>query len=173
MVEPHPTGDGLSAADLQADFMTEAAMADLADGLVDAIEVALGPWVRRCVVARHEGPIPARLEAAIEEAVGQAVDDIGPKLRQLLALDIDQQWTNPMAVIRRAVLYPTSLLIEAGVAPAERDETAVRQHPHDVYDLVPASFADLDLTVHESGLLWGAAKAHIHLRRRKHQEVAG
>jgi hypothetical protein len=33
--------------------------------------------------------------------------------------------------------------------------------------VVPASFADLDSTVHEPGIVWGAAKAHVVLRRRR------
>ena len=48
-----------------------------------------------------------------------------------------------------------------------RDEVAVRQFPDDVYDLVPASFAEVDPELHEPGLVWGAAKAHVHLARRR------
>jgi hypothetical protein len=38
-----------------------------------------------------------------------------------------------------------------------------------VYDLTPASFADVDPALHEPGLVWGAAKAHVHLARRRRE----
>ena len=59
------------------------------------------------------------------------------------------------------------MLREAGVEPAERDEFATRAFPDDAYDLAPASFADVHPSLHEPGLVWGAAKAHVHLRRRR------
>ena len=175
MADPNPTRDGLGTDDDLIDDApgVETTMNQLAGDLAAAVEAALGPWIRSCVVARHGEPIPAELEAGIDTAASEAVDDIGPKLRQLLALDIDQQWTNPLTIIRSACVYPTRLLSQAGVDPVERDEMEARLHPDDVYGLSPASFADLDPTVHEPGLLWGAAKAHLHLKRRRHQEVAG
>ncbi len=39
--------------------------------------------------------------------------------------------------------------------------------PDDDYDLTPASFGDLDPALHEPGLVWGAAKAHVFLARRR------
>jgi hypothetical protein len=45
----------------------------------------------------------------------------------------------------------------------------MRSFPDDVYDLTPASFADVDPALHEPGLVWGAAKAHVHLARRRRQ----
>ena len=39
--------------------------------------------------------------------------------------------------------------------------------PDDLYDLTPGSFRDLDPALHEPGLEWGAAKAHVHLARRR------
>jgi hypothetical protein len=59
------------------------------------------------------------------------------------------------------------VLVEAGVAPVRRDPHAERLFPDDVYDLAPAAFADLDPSVHEPGLVWGAAKAHVVLARRR------
>ena len=49
----------------------------------------------------------------------------------------------------------------------ERDAQAERLFPDDDYDLAPASFADIDPSVHEPGLVWGAAKAHVILKRRR------
>jgi hypothetical protein len=53
------------------------------------------------------------------------------------------------------------------VPAIERDRQAEAQFPDDDYDLTPASFADLDPALHEPGLRWGAAKAHVHLRRHR------
>jgi hypothetical protein len=50
-----------------------------------------------------------------------------------------------------------------------RDEFSERNFPDDTYDLTPASFADVDPSLHEPGLEWGAAKAHVHLARRRRQ----
>ena len=147
-------------------------MAGYASELVSAVEAAIGPWIRGAVLSRHSEPLPEAVDTEIEQVSGQAVAEIGTQLRQLLALDIDQQWTNPLSIIRSAVRYPTSILAALGIQPVARDSSAQRLHPDDVYDLTPASFADLGPGVHEPGLVWGAAKAHVHLRRRKGEEVA-
>ncbi len=58
------------------------------------------------------------------------------------------------------------------MAPLARDAFARRQDPDDVYDLMPASFADIDPALAEPGLVWGAAKAHVHLARRRRADRA-
>jgi hypothetical protein len=90
-----------------------------------------------------------------------------PALRQLLAADVDDQRTNPMAVLRGAVRYPTRVLQAAGVPAVVRDEFAERAFPDDLYDLAPATWADIDPALHEPGLTWSAAKAHTVLARRR------
>ena len=70
-------------------------------------------------------------------------------------------------MVRRAVVYPTAVLRGAGVPPVVRDADAEARFPDDDYDLTPAAFADLDPSLHEPGLVWGAAKAHVHLARRR------
>jgi hypothetical protein len=97
----------------------------------------------------------------------EAVADVGPSLTALLATDVDAQRTNPLAILRRAVRHPTAVLQGAEVPPVHRDAQAETLFPDDPYDLTPAAFADLDLSVHDPGLRWGAAKAHIILRRRR------
>ena len=52
-----------------------------------------------------------------------------------------------------------------------RDEQQTRLFPDDDYDLAPANFADVDPSLAEPGLTWGAAKAYVHLQR--HKRVAG
>lgn len=148
-----------------------AALARFAAQLADAVEAALGGWVERSVARRwaewSPEPLPAEVVAAAHAAGEVATAEVGPALRELLGTDVDRQRTNPLAVIRGAVVHPTRVLAAAGVPPVTRDEQAARIFPADVYDLAPAAFADLDPAVHEPGLVWGAAKAHVVLRRRR------
>jgi hypothetical protein len=96
-----------------------------------------------------------------------ATDDLGPRIRVLLATDVDDQRGNPLQVARELTRYATGVLRDAGVPPVVRDTEAERQFPDDDYDLTPASFADLDPRLAEIGIAWGAAKAHVVLRRRR------
>jgi hypothetical protein len=141
-----------------------------ATALADAIEHALPSWVVRSVERRlrdwtgtADPVVVDRARAAGERARAE----IGPEARHLLSLDVDAQRTNPLSVVRSAVRYPTEVLRSAGVPPVRRDEFAERAFPDDIYDLSPASFADVDPSLHEPGLVWGAAKAHIHLTRHR------
>ena len=147
-----------------------AAVARYGERLAAAVEAALAPWVRAAVEARFGGPVPPELEAEVTEAAQRAVADVGSRLRELLALDIDDQWTNPLSIVRTAVGYPNAILAGAGVEPMGRDATEVAMNPEDIYGLAPAAFGDLGADVHEPGLVWGAAKAHLHLQRRRGED---
>jgi hypothetical protein len=109
----------------------------------------------------------AALQHAIDEAAARAGQEVGGAVRELLTLDIDDQPTTPLTVVRFAVRYPTEVLQAAGVPPVVRSEFAERAFPDDIYNLSPATFAELDPALHEPGLVWGAAKAHVHLARRR------
>ncbi|MEO7428259.1 MAG: hypothetical protein ABIY48_02645 [Acidimicrobiales bacterium] len=148
-----------------------AALARHSAALVDAVDAAIGAWVVRSVRQRWLAwagtePSGALLDAA-EEAGQEARAEVVPQLRALLELDVDAQRSNPLSLIRRATHHATSVLVAAGVPSVVRDPDAERLFPEDLYDLVPASFSDLDPVVHEPGLVWGAAKAHVILRRRR------
>ena len=78
----------------------------------------------------------------------------------------DEQRTGPLAILRSAVRYPTEVLRAAGVPPADRDRFAREAFPDDDYALTPAAFADIDQSLHEPGIVWGAAKAYVHKVRR-------
>lgn len=141
--------------------------------LVAAVRAHLGRWVEGCVVRVHEerrGPVPDDVAAAARQAARDAVAEVVPALEALLARDIDEQPTNPLTLLRDAVRYPTGVLTAAGVPTVERDEFAARHFPADVYDLSPAAFADVSPELHEPGLRWGAAKAFVHLQRRRDRE---
>jgi hypothetical protein len=158
--------DGASADDPE----DAAALAGYAADLAAALDAALPGWVERSVrtvLAAQGRSLDAagaeRLRVAADEARGDGM----VRLRQLLATDVDRQRTNPLSILRSLVRYPTAVLAAAGARPVPRDDFAVRNFPDDVYDLAPAAFADVDPAVHEPGLLWGAAKAHVHLARRR------
>ncbi len=148
----------------------ERMLADHASRLADGIDTALGPWVEAVIRDRTEqwqpGSWPALADAAAQ-AGRQAASEVGARVRGLLELDVDAQRTGPLAVLREAVRYPTGVLRDAGVPEVVRDEFAEQIFPDDAYDLAIASFADLDPALHEPGLVWGAAKAHVVLARRR------
>lgn len=139
--------------------------------LADAVDAATEHWIASCVTARLGRPLGDPERAAIAAGATTARAEEVVRLRQLLALDLDAQWTNPLAILRALVVYPTAILRDAGVAAVERDDHAMAMAPDDSYDLTPAAFADFGPEVHEAGMLWGAAKAHLHLRRRKALET--
>ena len=136
-------------------------MEEVAQALADAVDRALPGWVSGAVTARLGRPAPEEAAAAADRARAEVV----PRLRALLAQDVDEQRTNPLAVLREAVRYPTDVLRGLGVAPAERDDFQRERFPDDVYDLVPASFADFGPDVADAGIAWGAAKAWTHRQR--------
>lgn len=160
----HPLDDPAAAA----------ALARYAAALADAVELAIPGWVERVVRQRWREwagtEPPVDLDRETVAAADAAVAQVAPALRALLATDVDAQRANPLSIIRSAVTHPTSVLATAGVPPARRDADAERIFPEDVYDLSPASFAGVDPSLHEPGLAWGAAKAHVILRRRRAQQ---
>ena len=145
-------------------------LTELANELADGMVVALGPWVERNVTriaTAYAGAPDAAVTDAARAAGVAATDDLGPRIRVLLATDVDDQRGNPLQVARELTRYATGVLRDAGVPPVVRDTEAERQFPDDDYDLTPASFADLDPRLAEIGIAWGAAKAHVVLRRRR------
>ncbi|MEM9653029.1 MAG: hypothetical protein AAGA65_13095 [Actinomycetota bacterium] len=163
-----PTQDDRNAQAARDDQL----LRSYADALADEVERALPGWVGAAVAARTGGRIPHQLADAVAGAGTEAAADVGGQVRSLLELDIDDQWTNPLTLVRTAIKYPNQVLRDAGVAPISRDAQSERFHPEDVYGLIPSSFADLGPTAHDLGLSWGAAKAHVHLRRRRAEEVS-
>ena len=166
MISPEPScaehRDGLDWKDVFVD--------PFAEELADAIDSALPAWVERCVALRA-GPAGAASSPQLAEAAvraGQAaIADIGPKIRALLDADIDAQWTTPLALLRQAVVYPTDVLLEAGIPEVQRDRFSVDRFSRDIYGLTPAKFADVDESLADPGVAWGASKAMAHMRRHR------
>ncbi|HEV8298990.1 MAG TPA: hypothetical protein VGQ20_16905 [Acidimicrobiales bacterium] len=151
----------------RADPADEAVLVDHARRLADAVDAAMAPWIAHCV-ARFL-PTTEDVRAAVDAAAEQARHEVGADVRVLLETDVDVQRSTPLALLRGAVRYPTAILRDAGVPPVARDEFAVRAFPDDIYDLSPASFADVDPALADPGLVWGAAKAHVILQRRRRE----
>lgn len=132
--------------------------------LASAVTAALPGWVVRCVES-VSGP---ELRAEAEVAGRAAAADIGPRLATLLSADVDAQRANPLALVRDAVSYPTEVLRSAGVVPRPRRAGFDADHfPDDEYGFVPMTWRDVDESLHEPGIVWGALKARAHLARHR------
>jgi hypothetical protein len=168
-----PSGDDRSSGDAdgrRGAAGDEATLAAIAGALADAVEAALPGWVERSVtrlVEAHLGVVDGDTRSAARSAGARAADEVGADVRELLASDVDEQRANPLALLRGAVRYPAEVLAAAGVPPVVRTEFDERAFPDDIYGLTPATWSDVDPALHERGLVWGAAKAHVVLRRRR------
>jgi hypothetical protein len=122
--------------------------------LADAVVAAVPGWIDRIVGTRGS---PAGTDAAA------ALD--GP-LHELLAADVDEQRMNPLALVRAlATPHATRALREAGAEPPRRSDIDVEHFPDDPYGLVPMTWRDVDESLHEPGIVWGAVKARTHRLR--------
>jgi hypothetical protein len=142
-------------------------LADLGAELADRVSAAVPGWVLRCVEELLPPSDPRRDQvlARAREAGVAAGREVGEELRLLLAAEVDAQRSTPLAVVRRAVAYPTAVLDEAQVPPLARDPFVSERFPDDPYGLTPASLAAIDPDLREPAIAWGAAKAMAHRRR--------
>lgn len=136
----------------------------LAEGICAALPGWVEASVERLLVAYRGATDPVAMAAA-RQAGQEAAADVGARVRALLETDIDAQASNPLGILRDAVHYPTDVLRAAGVPPVVRDGFSEDRFPDDDYDLTPTSFADLDPSLLDLGLAWGAAKAWEHKAR--------
>jgi hypothetical protein len=171
----HPRGP---ADDLTSDAAGEPTVKRTGDDVLRAsgrqlaagLEAAIPGWVVRSVGRRMRewaGEVPDGVAEDARRAGELARDEVVPRLRRLLDIDVDEQRTNPLSIVRGAARYPTEVLARAGVPAVVRDAFAERAFPDDRYDLTPSSFADVDPALTEPGIRWGAAKAHVVLTRRR------
>ena len=141
--------------------------------LVDGVDAVFVAWIERLVDEHLGADLPADKHRAVmidaHKAGMAAREATMPTLRTLLATDADQQSSSPLAILRNAIAFPTRVLIDAGATPVVRDEFDQRMFPDDLFDLSPAGFGDIDPSLAELGMVWGAAKAHVVLTRRRDQ----
>jgi hypothetical protein len=150
----------------------EEVLAGLAARLADGVEAALPGWVEghvRRLATAYFGSADATIMTEARRAGDAARTEIGPKVRALLELDPDEQWTSPLALVRAAAAYPAAVLRRFEVPPVVRDPQAEAQFPYDDYDLVPTKLGDLDPDLHELSMAWGAAKAFV--VKARHREL--
>jgi hypothetical protein len=138
--------------------------------LYDAVAAVLADWLVRSVVVTAErllGVCPPEVAAEARAMADRESPPVLARVEHLLGTDVDEQRSNPLAVLRSAVAGPTDVLRRAGVPIPHRDEFARRAFPEDVYGLSPATWADVDESLHEPGIVWGAWKAATVLARRR------
>ena len=103
--------------------------------------------------------------AQAQEAGRRAAADVAGRLGDLLSADVDAQATTPLEVVRGAVVYPTGVLLRAGVPAVVRDAFDEARFPDDAYGLTPASLGAVDPSLTDPARAWGAAKAMAHKAR--------
>ncbi len=141
-----------------------------ADALAAAVDAAVAPWVARRVfqlTAAAGLELDDHRRRRVEQVAETTRGWVSGELARFLAIDVDRQRSNPLAVLRAAVRFPTALLAELGVPAVRRDPFEEQAFPDDVYGLGPATWRDIDESVHEPGIVWGAWKAKTVLDRRR------
>ncbi len=146
-------------------------MNEYAEALLSATTLAMPKWVRRSIesVATAAGVSLDDSADVIDAAAADATTFVSGRLRALFDADVDRQRTNPLEILRGAVPYPTSVLIGLGVRAVSRHQFETERFPEDIYGLTPATWADIDESLYEPGIIWGAWKAKTVLDRRRAQ----
>lgn len=140
---------------------------DPAEALLTAARGVVPGWLRRVTVEAgvRGGVDVVRIEPHLDEMVDRAAADLLARLADLLGTDVDEQRTTPLTLLREAVGEPTRLLLELGAVPPSSPDAD--RFPDDVYRIGPAAWSDVDPSLHEPGLMWGAWKAMTILARRR------
>ena len=141
--------------------------------LADAARATVPGWLVRCVVdtARRMRVAPTAVLVADAEAMSALhAPGVLRDLEALLETDAEAQRTNPLSILRAAVRYPTEVLRRHGIPTPARAEFDERTFPDDAYSLSPATWADIDESLQEPGLIWGAWKAKTVMDRRRAME---
>lgn len=140
----------------------------LAIQLIDAVP----DWVRRCVLdtldiewrrtggkwlVEGEDEILRRAEAA----GWRATREVGTRAWALRRIDDKSKNTTPLEIVRDVVVYPTTVLREAGIKAVERDCDSIRRYPADLYNLTPRSLADLHPLLPPLEDQWKAARTAV------------
>ena len=134
----------------------------LADELIDVIGSTVIDWWERCVTAHG-----VAITADVRRDFGRQALELTAELRRLAGTDPESQMSTPLQILRASVKVPTAVLRSAEVPPRERDAFEMGAFPDDIYGLSPVSFADIDERLVDPGVAWGAAKAYLHLSRRR------
>lgn len=132
-----------------------------AEDLIGGLTEHVPGWVARALGERlDESNVDI---AELDRDIIEALD----RVSVLLRTDIDQQSSNPLAIIRTLVGPMTRYLVHRSIDDVPRDPDSQRLFVEDRFDLTPGAFSDIHPDLHIAGLSWGAAKAHVHLQRRR------
>ncbi|MDA2972363.1 MAG: hypothetical protein O3B19_09355 [Actinomycetota bacterium] len=137
--------------------------------LLRTMESTANTWLRSSfdrVVADqglHDQVDAGRREAAIEAARSWLVSELG----RLLEAEAWEQRRNPLDLVRECTGRVSDELAAIGARPVARDEFQERSFPADVFDLCPATWADVHPDLHDVGLEWGAWKAAAIISHRR------
>ena len=134
----------------------------------DQLAAALPDWIDRIARQRMlEGGVlvDERSDGLIADCAAATSKILAAKVRAAVLADVDSASGSPLAVVRDGVGPLNDLLTELGVGASARDRTMIEMFPDDVHDLGPASFSDISADLHDPGITWGAARAHVHLKR--------
>ncbi len=145
-------------------------IATVASALLEAAVEATPSWVERSVtqIVVAQGLETDDAHAGrLGDAADRAQRYVETNLGALLRTDIDQQRTTPLTILRDAARFPVEVLHSAGAREVHRIDVDRWAFPNDPFGVTPASLGELGPAVHEAGIAWGAAKAHVHLSRRR------
>lgn len=140
--------------------------------LLEAVIAGTPGWIDRAmtaVIAEQRGVTSAQDRQRIDSAVESVVRTVRMRLSQLLALDVDAQNMNPLAVLRGSTSAATEALREMGLHEVQRDEYDRTSLPDDDFAIGPFAWRDLGEDAHEAGITWGAWKAATILSRRREE----
>jgi hypothetical protein len=138
-------------------------MAEAEAVIIRGIEQGGAPWVER-TVTRFRPELKDEARTAGERGAAR----VASELDALFALDVAQQRSTPLEIVRSLRVEATAVLHDAGVPASARDPFEVRAFPDDVYGIVPrdlGEFGDDELRI--ALLAWGMAKANILRARRR------
>ncbi len=143
----------------------------VAEQLKSAAIEATPAWVRRRVteVAAAQGVAVGSDSDIVADAAERARRYVGSRLGELLDTDIDRQRTTPLSVFRDAARFPVEALHRLGVPEVHRTDVDRWAFPNDPFGVSPASLAEIGDEVQRAGIAWGAAKAALHLARRREE----
>jgi hypothetical protein len=157
-----------SGVNIAFDANDEAKFFEHGERLQQAITGAIRPWLDAVIESR----LP---DTAISAQLAETLDDITTavdrSIVELINADVDEPLSGPLERIRREVEPLNDAFDRLGVPPPHRDAVDVRMRPADRFALGPMTFRDLGDEVHEAGITWGAAKAHLHLQRRRRPDA--
>lgn len=139
--------------------------------LLETSNEVVAQWVERLIRKHCDDQKISDLVVGdlLSSVVARVNREVHSNLHELLSLDVLEQRSNPLAIFRQATRSVSELLTQIGCTPKARDEFDERSFPDDIFGLSPATWADIDETMVEPGIEWGAWKAATIMMRKKKQ----